>query len=386
MMNDGQPQTVLLNEPREVSLAQLEQELTQLWKQAESTRDDSIRPVIRACTMNLIVVTDDEKKADDIAAMVGEVTLEHPARIFLVVLDRKSTRSSLNAWISARCAIPEPGQEQVCCEQITLVARGSDVAKVTSAVTSLLVPDVSTMLLWKTAIEASDSVLRSLLAITDRALIDSSEELNPLQALLAWRTLVHTGLGITTLGDLGWTHLTAWRAVVARAFERPENRSILDTLDSVTVEYSSTDNPRHSGFSQALLLVGWFAHALKWRRTGTPRDVQEGTVRCTFHNDQTDVRVELRAVPSIGNDPGGIERIILGAGTGFSVELREGDPRSEIVMTETRGDQSRQSVVPLRTLSESELMAGELEILLRDEQYEKSLDALAAAVAGEQDA
>src|SRR5512141_2788976 len=115
---DAPQLTVLLEAPKEVSLAQLEQELTQLWKEAESGHGDSIRPVIRACTMNLIVVTEDEKGADALATMVGEVTLEHPARIFLVVLDRGAKEASLDAWISARCAIPEPGEEQVCCEQI----------------------------------------------------------------------------------------------------------------------------------------------------------------------------------------------------------------------------------------------------------------------------
>ena len=93
--------------------------------------------------------------------------------------------------------------------------------------------------------------------------------------------------------------------------------------------------------------------------------------------------VQLNPVPASGEEPGGIERITLHAGDGFRVELREGEPRSEIVMIETQGKRQKQSVIPLRTLSESELMAGELEILQRDEQYERSLDALAAVVAGE---
>ncbi len=72
---------------------------------------------------------------------------------------------------------------------------------------------------------------------------------------------------------------------------------------------------------------------------------------------------------------------MVGAGNDFTVEFRAAVPRSEIVMTETRGKQSGESVVPLRALSEAELIAGELEILQRDEQYERSLDALAAVVA-----
>lgn len=375
---DASQLTVLLEAPKEVSLAQLEQELTQLWKEAESSHGDSIRPVIRACTMNLIVVTEDEKGADAIATMVGEVTLEHPARIFLVVLDRGTQEPSLDAWISARCAIPEPGQEQVCCEQITLVARGRDIDKVTSAVTSLLVPDVSTMLLWKTSIDASDPLLRSLLAITDRALIDSSEEMAPLNALLAWRTLVHAGIGVSTLGDLGWTHVTSWRAVLGRAFQPAEARGLLHALDGLTIEYSTSTAPRHSGFSQGLLLMAWLGYALEWKSTGSPCAVQDGSVRCSFRKGEKIVQVQLNPVAASGTDPGGIERVVISAGADFSVELREGEERSEIVMTEIRGQEQKRSVVPLRDLSESELIARELEILQRDEQYEHSLDILAA--------
>ena len=380
---ESRQQTVLLEEPREVSLAHLEQELTQLWKETESSRGDSFHPVIRACTMNLVVVTENESRADAVAEMVGEVTLEHPARIFLVVLDRKTTDASLNAWISARCAIPEPGQEQVCCEQITLVARGPDVQKITSAVTSLLVPDVSTMLLWKSAIDAADPILRSLLSITDRALIDSSEELAPMDTLLAWRALVHAGIGVAKLGDLGWTHVTAWRAVLGRAFQPGETRGVLQALDNVTIEYSATLSPRHSGFSQALLFMGWLAHALEWKSAGTPCDAREGSVRCTFHKGKRSVHVQLTPVAASGNDPGGIERIVIGDGADFKLELREAEPRSDILMIEMRGGQTQQSVVPLRILSESELIARELEILQRDEQYEQSLDALVAVINGD---
>jgi glucose-6-phosphate dehydrogenase assembly protein OpcA len=333
--------------------------------------------------MNLVVVTEDKQGADAVAAMVGDITLEHPARIFLVVLDRQAEASSLDAWISARCAIPEPGEEQVCCEQITLEARGRDVEKVTSAVTSLLVPDVSTMLLWKASIAASDLILRSLLAICDRALIDSSEELAPLPTLLAWRALAHAGIGVATLGDLAWTHATAWRAVIARAFEPDDARGLLHAIDNVVIEYSTSQIPRHSGFSQGLLLTGWLANALAWKNNGAPCDAHEGSVNCRFQRKGNTVSVRLAPVLASGRGPGGIERIVINAGADFCIELREGEPGSEIVMSETRGKHTKDSVVPLRTLTESELMAGELEILQRDEQYEGSLDALAAVVAGD---
>jgi glucose-6-phosphate dehydrogenase assembly protein OpcA len=330
--------------------------------------------------MNLIVVTEDEAGMDAVGTMVGEVTLEHPARIFLAVLVRGAREASLNSWISARCAIPEPGGKQICCEQITLVAQGGDVQKVPSAVTSLLVSDVPTMLLWKAPIDASDTVLRALLAVSDRALIDSSEDLAPVPALLAWRMLVRSDIGIATLGDLAWTHITAWRAVLARAFQPEETRGFLRRLDSVRIEYSVSREPRHSGLSQALMLMGWLAHVLEWKQTGSPCDMRERSLRCTFRNERGDATVEIEPVPAVDGEPGGIERVVIGAGPDFSVELREGELRSEIIMLQTGAAGRRESVVPLRVMSESELMAREMEILQRDELYERSLDLLAALV------
>lgn len=381
-MNQPQ-QSVLLDAPKEVSLADLERDLTQLWKEAESGSEEGFHPVVRACTMNLIVVTEDEAGMDTLGTMVGEVTLEHPARIFLAVLARGAKEASLNSWISARCAIPEPGGKQICCEQITLVARGGDVQKIPSAITSLLVSDIPTTLLWKAPIDASDPVLRALLAISDRALIDSSEDLAPVPALLAWRALVRSDIGIATLGDLAWTHVTAWRAVIARAFQPGDARGFLRRLDSVRIEYSVSREPRHSGLSQALLLVGWLAHALAWERTGAPCDTREESVRCTFRGEQGEVPVQIGPVSAADKEPGGIERVVIGAGPGFRVELREGEPRSEIIMVLTAAAGPQESVVPLRVLSESELMAREMEILQRDELYERSLDMLAALVDGD---
>ncbi|MBM2846304.1 MAG: Glucose-6-P dehydrogenase subunit [Bacteroidetes bacterium] len=111
-MNESQ-QTVLLGAPREVDVVAIERELMRLWKHASDDvgEDGSSSPVVRACSMNLVVVTDTEEAATEIGDLVGEVTLDHPSRIFLITADRRSGTPLLDAWISARCSLPvEPKQ------------------------------------------------------------------------------------------------------------------------------------------------------------------------------------------------------------------------------------------------------------------------------------
>ena len=74
-------QTQLLGEPKEVDVIAIERELVTLWKDASEggNGDGSYAPVMRACSLNFIVVTEEEHEIDELANMAGDVTLEHPA-------------------------------------------------------------------------------------------------------------------------------------------------------------------------------------------------------------------------------------------------------------------------------------------------------------------
>ncbi len=198
---------------------------------------------MRACSLSFIIITENEQELDELASMAGDVTLEHPARIFLMSADRRHGMPKLDAWISARCSLPVPGGKQVCCEQINIVAQGVECNKIPSIVTSLLVSDVPSVLLWKLRVDPNDTMLTSLAHVVDRVLIDSSEDLSSESNLLAWHDFIRTRSVYATCGDLGWTHLTAWRSVVANAFNPPEMRQEIAGIDTVTVEYSSTTVP-----------------------------------------------------------------------------------------------------------------------------------------------
>ncbi len=371
------PSTVQIDTPREVDVEAIDRELTQLWKQAADGSDaESGSPVVRACSMNFIVVTEHAGEVDAIADLVGQVTVEHPSRIQVVSLDRRAGTPSLEAWISARCSIPEPGGSQICCEQINLVAAGTEVRAIPNLVTSLLVADVPTVVLWKATVDASDNILAALVHVADRAFIDSSAIAEPEIPLRSWLQVVAANRGPASFGDLAWTHLTEWRSLLAQTFQPPDMRRQLRALEAVDVEYSFTAAPPHSGLSQSILLIGWLAHALGWQVT-VPLRREEGNGYGARLAGSRPVRIRIAPRSPTGGGGGGPEVISLRAGAAFRVSLEWLEERGCVLLVRTLDGGSREETVrTVRKQTEAELMARELEVLQPDRIYDGTLRAL----------
>lgn len=371
-------QTQLLAEPKEVDVVTIERELTKLWKEASTgVSDSNSAPVVRACSLNFIVVTEDEKEVDELADMVGEVTLEHPARIFLIAANRRSGAPKLDAWISARCSLPVPGGKQVCCEQINLIAHGTEANKIPSIVTSLLVSDVPSVLLWKARVDTLDGVLHSLSQVVDRILIDSSENASPEASLIAWRAFIGKRSAHTTFGDLAWTHLTAWRSVVANAFNPPDMRQQLSRVDAVTIEYSTTTSPKHSGLSQALLLASWLAEKLKWQPLQKFSQNGISTYTAKLRYDEQAINIRILPVAARKNFPGRIESLAIHAGAGMSLKFVATEHHDCVLVSRQHdGNSSEEMLTVLSDKSEALLVAQELEVVTRDAGYEAVLKTL----------
>lgn len=373
-MISGQ-QTQELIEPREVDVVAIERELATLWKSAAEGGDEAgSSPVIRACALNFIVVTEDEHEVENLAAMVGEVTVEHPARIFLVRIDRQADKPGLDSWISARCTIPVPGGKQVCCEQITLTAAGTDVHKIPSIVTSLLVADVPSVLLWKPAVDSKDAILHSLLRVVNKVIIDSSENLTPDASLFEWEKFVTSHGQYATFSDLAWTHLTEWRSIVASAFNPHEMRAELSVISLVKIEYSSTTTPRHSGLSQALLFVSWLAQKLNWTPVSRLRESNPGQYSGKFSNSGREIDVVVSPSTAAGDSRGGMESVVIQTRSNLTLRFAATGRAECVRFTKHSAASSPDEMLTvLRKRSETLLVAEELEVNFRDSGYEAAL-------------
>jgi len=373
-------ESILLDQPREVDVVSIERELARLWKTAtEEGGDGEGAPVVRACSLNLVVVTADPSRLAAIEQLVGDVTLEHPARIFLIQVDRKATSPLLDAWISTRCSLPVPGGKQVCCEQITLSARGPEVSKVPSVVDSLLVPDIPTILLWKADVTADDQVLLTLADMADRVLIDSSEDSDSLRLLRSMRTYVGSRRPGGLYGDLAWSHATAWRSAVAHAFGPGDVRKYLSEISSVDIVYSISNDPPHSGISQALLLLGWLSSRLGWSVLQPAQRGHADSLTAVFgRGDNTIGATVTRRQVTTPRGPGGLEEVCLRLSGEAELRLFVGDERSSICtrLTINTGP-ARESILWVHDRDEASVVARELEVLDRDELYESASEVLA---------
>ena len=372
-----QQQSILLDVPKEVDIAAIERELTQLWKRASEEAVAEGSPVVRACSLNFVIVADGSERTPGLEEIISQVTVDHPGRIMVVSIDRRSGTPGINAWVSARCSLPVPGGKQVCCEQINLTASGTDSNRVPSIVTSLLVPDIPTIVLWKAPLDAHDVILQRLSRVADRVLIDSSEELHPATSLASWGTFVEEEGSLTAFGDLAWTHLTQWRSVLAQAFQPEEVRQHFSSIESVTIEYSSTSSPMHSGLSQSFLAVAWLAQALQWVTVHSLKEKRDGEHYAMFRLGEQAIAVRIIPATPGGERPGGIESMILHFADGGEISHRTGKQEGCIRRKSSfAASGTDDSVVSLHQKTEEELVSNELEVLYHDSGYEASMSLL----------
>jgi glucose-6-phosphate dehydrogenase assembly protein OpcA len=374
----------LLEQPRGVDVVAIERELAQLWKRATDDREDLDHgPVVRACTLNLVVVTEEAARLQAIEQLVGEVTLEHPARIFLIHAERDGAPPLLDAWISARCTIAVPGEKQVCCEQITIHAVGAEYTKLPSVVASLLVPDIPSVLLWKAKIVPKDPLLSALSELVDHLLIDSSEEAEPVQLLTSWADFSAANRDAVIPGDLAWSHLTPWRSALGQAFSPAETRMYLQEIATIDIVISTSTQPVHSGASQALLLVSWLAARLGWSIGKTAGGNTASGYTASFTATGGPISFSAAVRQTAGAGPGGIEEIMLRTRTGAVIGLTSSEERSCIRSTITARDGHRHdNVLWARDRDETSVVAQELEVLDRDPVYIAAMKILRSLLGG----
>jgi glucose-6-phosphate dehydrogenase assembly protein OpcA len=394
--------SVLIEEPRGVDISLIERELTRLWKDASEDQEArGASPVIRACSMNLVVVTNDESRASAIGELVGDVSVSHPSRIFLVVLESRGGESHLDAWVSARCSLPTPGQNQVCCEEITLTASGSERKKVSGIVTPLLVPDLPTVVIWKSDAGLEESGIGAFLPFADRVIIDSSELHRPGEVLLSWARFMEAGDDPSSrmnvaragsfqealFGDLSWTHLTPWRSLLARVFQPVEVRKVLAEISDVLIEFSSRPSPAHSGLAQAYLLSGWLADRLGWDDGEPFRELSSGELRARLQARSRSGPVTVRAFSVPPTDPfaGSLESVTIRGSGDTVVQLQLTEKKDCVRLEREVNGFSVEEFLryPVRQ-DEAVLLAQELDILHREPAYERTMSRLSRLLA-EQD-
>jgi glucose-6-phosphate dehydrogenase assembly protein OpcA len=368
-----------------INVGAIEKELTSLWKQAS---EDEEGGVVRASILNLIVYVPEPAESNAVDDIVIDVTASHPCRVISLVADR-TAESKLTAEVTSRCTLPTPTSKQVCCEQVTITASEDHLDEAPSAIVPLLISDLPVYLWWRAEPKAEDKELYGWLAdIADRVVIDSAMFNDPEGDLASIAKRLGGAARGPALSDVNWSRLTAWRALIAGFYDVPEYRPLLKQIERVTIEYAPPADNAAAISTRALLLGGWIASRLGWQlnKAATTRD--DKSARFEFNADGRTVQLEFhhteRAIES-----GHLALVtITNAGdcdTTCAFSVRRSADGTRIETGVTLDEEKRpKRVLSYEDLSESALLARELEILGSDRVYEETVKAVGEMITSRQ--
>ena len=349
-----------------IDATSIEKELTVLWKEAEESEGSS--PVVRACSLNLIVLEGDDPVATEILDLLSA---EHPARTFLISTKQNHASKSIESWVAAKCSIPLPGEKQVCSEQIHLTAGLEGSERIPSVVTSLLVPDVP-VVLWHRGTDAIPSELfQTLQELSDFTILDSATDADLDRSISLLGSDDAQGFG-----DLAWERGQWWRTLLAQVFDPPSERQLLDHLTSVKIHYGGNQQQPRTGISSAMLLAGWLCQALALHNERSFRREAGGTTTGDFTLHGKPVRLELTDERRSTTEGDAIHLLLLEFGkSSIAFSVNDSENCFHYVRRHDDGSEEERSI-PRRKLSDAEMISRLLTVLTPDPAFLLSLKAL----------
>jgi glucose-6-phosphate dehydrogenase assembly protein OpcA len=328
----------------------IEKALVELWQQVG--KSDS--PMMRARVLNLLIVTR-ESRESEMAELMIRLAQRHPARNLLLLLDDKEGEGGFDASVTLLCGMHG---RPLCTEQICLRASGAARDRLPSAVRSLLADSLPVALWWTLPMSEERTLLERLCRLADHIYVDSAtlDEAEGLDEFAApWLK--------RCTSDLNWGRLAAWRDIIARFFDPPALRDLVDHIDSVTID---TGNQELGGW----LLTGWLASRLGWEVL----DATEKSARYRRPGGEV-VQVRLRA----GNGEHPVYGIAVEAGDA-SFRAERVDTTAVRCVAEVPGLPCIEQVGHLHDEQDVILLAHELDLMEEDPSYREALAATSAAL------
>lgn len=369
--------------PSTLDVEAIERMLAELWKQtAEHNQAAGDDAVLRARAADLMVFLTDESLLSDTQEIISELAPSHPCRALLMAGDRNAAARDIEMYVSAFCASQKRSDSRnLCCEEITLTARGRFVSELPSAAVPLLVPDLPVFLWWREKLGAEDRVFKQLCLSADRVVIDSADFQDPYSDFVAVAQIFkRRGDEAIILSDINWARLTPWRESLANFYDVADYRAELEQITDVRIYYVSEAEKRSAVSSQALVFAGWLASRLKWNFAGA-MEMRTSPAFLFKKNDRL-IKLSFNEVQRPAMKSGRLTEIELKASdlpATFLVSRSEDGLHLETKIT--IGERSYPGrLLPVRNWSAAQLLSREMEILCNDKIYEEAIKAAAEMV------
>lgn len=251
--------------------------------------------VLRACSLNLVVVCDCGADRQRVTEMIAAISRDMPSRALLVGRRAAGEPHRLDVFVSTHCH-RTPSGVQVCSEQVTIEAPHDDRELVPATVLQLLVEEMPVVIWWRPELTGGDPWLETLPALADCWLVDSARSLNGVEQLQQLELLRAHPRWHGQILDAAWVKLDRWRESMASFFDGRSMRPALERVSEIEVVATHE--------LSAAYFAGWLASRLEigaddggWARAdGTPVRIALETVEGSSESGILSVKLvaELR--------------------------------------------------------------------------------------------
>ncbi len=224
------------------------------------------------------------------AGIADAIAASNPCRI-ITLCPTADSNEGVSTQVSASCPIHKRSQSTlICCEYITLSGTAQALERIGGMITELMIPELPKFIWWKAAPDCDYSLFKRLVAEGDRLIFDSTTFKQPEVSLKTLAELIEKGVAIA---DLSWARLAPWQELTAEAFDPPERRDAIWQVDRLTIDYEK------GNMAQPVMFLGWIASRLQWlpvsyHQEGGDYDI----VKVKFlTKDQKTVEAELAGIP-----------------------------------------------------------------------------------------
>jgi glucose-6-phosphate dehydrogenase assembly protein OpcA len=250
-------------------------ELSELWVgMSKPVQGESAAGVLRACSMTLIVLSEESDDPAVLGETIAALMPEHPARTILIRLHPDGPRA-LSERVYAQCWMPFGQRRQICCEQIEITASDAALADLPSVVLPLAIADLPVILWCRASRLLGMREFRSIAAMATRVIVDSAA-MPDSQAGLARLAAASER---TVLGDLAWTRLTRWREMLSQVFQNRERLAQIPSISGLRVRYG----PGYE--TAARYLAAWISAALPQVKSSIAPDPATPTLQLELTGD-----------------------------------------------------------------------------------------------------
>lgn len=349
----------------------IEARAAEMWQKAA----EGVGGLARTCSQTVLVMALEAPVVERVDEVLAQAPLLHPCRMIVLTRGQSEPRAQATAF----CRPPNNGRGIVCWEEIRLEGSPTSLDRVMSAARSLVMPNLPVQVWWPDEPDVASDLFEQTIEIGDRLIVDSARFADPLRTLAAYADRAEQNHAVG-FADLNWRRIEPWRLLVAQLFDPPDDRRLLDYVETVVVRFGRSAG-RSEGLAEALLLVGWLASRLAWTPPTAPlggRDVEHAL----FDDGGRLVRVELRR--ATGAQPAdGLLAVELHAAVdeyaATYTARRSGDRATWVA--EINGAR-REASAPLGIPGDVALLERELAGFGRDRIYEESLQVVRALARG----